>query len=223
MKKILVWATVLMMMAGVFSAFAAEEYSCDDMSGFYDIVFEFADESEVDESMTVILTPNGCGRMNTSDYSVTFDYYIDGNYIRTSYDDLFMMIESDQRIVFHLSMEGISMDLPYIKRENVNAEKTMTGKWELTGMQQGTTVYSEYMLDLIGVEAEMTCYENGTVDWYAKTDSVSNVAQGWGTDALGLYLQNGSERQRITIDKDTLKMVSDNSGGQVTYVFTRVK
>lgn len=223
MKKVLIWTVMIAVMLSISVAFATEEYTYEDVSGFYDVVFEWEGEYEVDESISIILTPNGYGRVTNSTSSYTFDYHIEGNKVLTDNDELTLTIQDDGRIIYHLTYEGFSMDLPYLKRENVNAEETMVGKWKLRSMKQNTTYYSPDVLKLLDLTIEMTIYENGTVDWYAKSNSISNVAQGWGVDNLGLYLQNGEKRQRVSVEEDTLEMKMEAAGGTVTYTFSRMK
>lgn len=222
MKKFLLLTLVFLMITGLASAFAAEAYTYEDVSGCYDLVFEWGNETEVDKELNIFLTPLGHGRLNNSNSSITFDYTIVGNRIDTGNSECSMTYEGNGRITLHLTVEGIELDLPYIRRENVEVNPTMAGKWKLKSMKQNSTVYSEQMLKLIGVTIEITCYENGTIDWYAKTDTEGYTAQGWGVDDMGLYFDNGADLQRVTITGDIMEIKMYTSGGVVTDTYTRM-
>ena len=84
----------------------------------------------------------------------------------------------------------------------------------------GTTMDS-VTLGNLGLTIEFTAYDDGSIDWYAVSDSASWSAQSWGVDENGLYLYNGS-RNPCALENGSLVLSLNGDRNQQVF-FTCVE
>ena len=171
--------------------------SAEDLFGYYDCELL----GELDPDIVLILTPGGHGRLSNSTSSVTFDYDLSNGRIVPDTDQITLSPDGTGRILCHTDY----LDITFVRRPPVSGNWDLTGSWSLTEMEGSGSHYSSSSLKLLGISIDFTAYDDGSIDWFAVSDSISRVAQGWGIDDTGLYFHNG-ERVACTLDGNRLTM-----------------
>ena len=208
MKKVMVYLTAVLLAFPFLSALGEA-----DVSGYYDALLEIDNEAIVLEELNIILTPQGHGRLIMEDSSgITFDYTVQNGDITTDFSDFTMKMLEDDRILVLMD----DMEFPFQKRADIRHDPMLTGTWRTTAMTKEDVSISQTFLEALGLSIEMTAYDSGAIDWQAKSDKVSNVAQGWGVDEQGLYFKNGTGTHRIIINGDALELVFSD-GDSMTF------
>ena len=182
------------------------------LSGWYDMLL-----NGIDQDISVIITPNGMVRLNNSTGTLCPDCVLkDGKAVDENGDVIFT-VNADGT----LSMLGMTM----VKRPDVTGHDDFLGAWKLTRIISGTQDYRADALKTQGIAIDFVAYANGTIDWHSVTDSVSNVAQGWGVDGANFYIFNGSAKSVCTLDGDELSftLTAPNGFQRVTYCFVRTE
>ena len=207
-RKLLSLMLALLLALGLTAALA------EDFDGFYDFDAPYG----LDTDINLILTPDGHGRLINSTSSVNFDFAVEGDRLVPESDQLTLELNGNGRVT--ASVTGIAID--FIKRADVAGGEDIVGTWSITGMESGGITYSADMLTLAGLKLDVTFYPSGAVSWHAVTDSDSTLAQGWGADDEGFYVNNGDVIVRAELEGDTLTLIHPGNGrGEVKYRFAR--
>ena len=191
-------------------AFSAS-FGVGDLAGFYDL--DMLGEKHTDA--TLIFIPGGHGRMSNPSGSVVFDYEIrDGQIVLLDTDGTTITREQAGKVVLH--SEGL--DLTFVRRDPVAGSPRMTGKWKAVKMITNGVTIDSSMLSILGLAIEFTAYDDGTMDWYAVSDTTSWAAQGWGIDENGLYLYNGS-RNPCSLEGGDLVLSMNGNSSQIFFSY----
>ncbi|MBR6705717.1 MAG: hypothetical protein IKI84_03430 [Clostridia bacterium] len=190
----------------------AGAFGTEDIAGVYDI--ELLGEKNPD--VTLILTRGGNGRMSNASSSVTFEFEVREGQILPDTDQITISRGEDGSVTIHF--EGSRFR--FVKRDPVAGPPRMTGKWKADKIIANGTTMDSVMLGILGLTIELTAYDDGSIDWYAVSDSVSWTAQGWGIDENGLYLYNGS-RNPCTLENGSLVLSLNGDRNQQVF-FTYV-
>ena len=189
----------------------AETYSAsgiEDVAGFYDIEMTGVRNT----NNTLILTPGGHGRLSSSTSSVIFNYEVRDGQILPDTDDAVFSLGDDGSVTIRID----DISLRYVKRSPVAGSPRMTGKWKASKMITNGMNIDSAMLGILGLSIDFTAYDDGTIDWYAVSDTEGWTAQGWGIDEDGLYLYNGS-RNSCTLEDGVLCFIQNNGSIFFTY------
>ena len=168
---------------------------------------------EKDPDIVLILTPGGYGRLSNSTSSYVFTYTLSGNRIIPDTDEFVISAAGEGRI----RLESDMINFTFVRSEMAGVSPDLTGKWSLEELGSGKTHYSSAMLRAAGMSIDFTAYADGSIDWRAVTDSVTDAAQGWGVDENGLFFHNGRNIP-CTLDGDRLTMTTSDG---ITFVFLR--
>ena len=192
-----------------------EPAAAETAAGFYDYEAVYGRDPDIN----LILTPKGHGRLINRTSSVNFDFTVENGQIVPSSPELSLTVTGEDEVTVEIS----GMSLVFRRRPPVTDGEVLTGSWEAVGLRGRGTVMDETMLRLSGIRIYFTAYPSGAIDWYALTDSESELAQGWGRDGEGLYVKNGDSTMRCTVDGNLLTMTMNTRGITAEYDFRRAE
>ncbi len=189
-------------------------FGTEDIAGVYDNETLGGKITE----FNLILTRGGHGRLSNSSDSFTFNFEIrDGQIVIVpNTDDISFTFGEDRSVTIHF--EGNR--LRFVKRDSIAGSPRITGKWKFSKMIINGKTIELVKLGFLGYNVEFTAYDDGTVDWYAVSDSENWLAQSWGIDEDGLYIFNG-QRSPCTMEDGVLCLILNGTSNQQAF-FTYV-